>query len=197
MKLSDALTKYREYRAELVDQKRTISAQLKNAQEKAESTGESILWDEAATLQLSLDEAEKKFLDNQEVLDDLTEQYCAAWNAEVARQQSDPETGIAATMGKIMTTVARMCAGDKVPMSDEKKVMEFDSDMYARAKMAQMAMAAIKKRQKEYESLWDDEEGGDYDPEKAADNTEAAGDLPDIPKTEEIELQETEKSLGA
>lgn len=66
-----------------------------------------------------------------------------------------------------MTTVARMCAGDKVPYTDEKKVMEYDSDMYARAKQAQMIMASMKKKQKEYDSLWD-EEGGEYDPEGVA-----------------------------
>ena len=182
MKLADALTKYRGYRAELVEQKRTLSAQLKNARDKVKATGDSAWSDEAATLQLSLNEAEKKFEDNQKVLDGLLEQHCAAWNAEVARQQADTETGMAATLGKIMTTIARMCAGDKVPMSDEKKVMEYDRDMYAKAKMAQMTMAAMKKRQKEYESLWDDEEGGEYDPEGVADNTEASGDLPDIPE---------------
>lgn len=44
-----------------------------------------------------------------------------------------------------MTTIARMCAGDKVPYSDEKKVMEYDDKMYARAKQAQMIMASMKK----------------------------------------------------
>ena len=70
-------------------------------------------------------------------------------NAENARALADPETGLGATIGKIMTTVARMCAGDKVPYTDEKKVMEYDSDMYARAKQAQMIMASMKKKQKE------------------------------------------------
>ena len=53
-----------------------------------------------------------------------------------------------ATLGKIMTTIARMCAGDKVPYSDEKKVMEYDDKMYARAKHAQMLMAYKKKKKK-------------------------------------------------
>ena len=88
-----------------------------------------------------------------------------------------------------MTTVARMCAGDKVPYTDEKKVMEYDNEMYARAKQAQMAMAAMKKKQKEYDSLWD-EEGGEYDPEGVADNTEAQGELPEIP-SEEIPSEES------
>lgn len=187
MKLADALTKYRGYRAELVDKERSLSSQLENAQNKARVTGDSIWSEAAASLQLSLDETDKKFKANQEVLDSLIEQYTNAWNAEVARQQSDPKTGVAAEMGKIMTTIARMCAGDKVPMSDEKRVMEFDHDMYAKAKMAQTTMAAMKERQKDYDTLWDDDdEGGEYDPEKAADNTEAAGELPEIPEMSEM-----------
>ena len=93
-------------------------------------------------------------------------------------------------MAKIMTTVARMCAGDKVPYADEKKLMEYDSDLYGKAKQAQMMMAAMKEKQKEYDSLWD-KEGGEYDPEGVADNTEAQGELPEVP-----ELSETPELSG-
>ena len=72
-----------------------------------------------------------------------------------------------------------MCAGDKVPYSDEKKVMEYDDKMYGKAKQAQMIMAALKEKRKEYDSLWD-KEGGEYDPEGVADNTQAQGELPKI-----------------
>ena len=34
---------------------------------------------------------------------------------------------------------------------------------------------------KDYDSLWD-EEGGEYDPEAAAENAEATGELPEIPE---------------
>lgn len=101
---------------------------------------------------------------------------------EVAKQQSDPDNGIAAELGKIMTTVARMCAGDRVPSGDEKRVMEYDKDMYSMAKQTQTMMAAIKKRQKEYDTLWEEKEGKEYDPEGVAENTEAAGELPEIPE---------------
>ena len=57
----------------------------------------------------------------------------------------------------------------------------YDDKMYARAKQAQMIMASMKKKQKEYDSLWD-KEGGEYDPEGVADNTEAQGELPEIKK---------------
>ena len=113
----------------------------------------------------------------------IREQWCAAANTENDKALADPETGLGATIGKIMTTIARMCAGDKVPYTDEKKVMEYDDKMYARAKQAQMIMASMKKKQKEYDSLWD-KEGGEYDPEGVADNTEAQGELPDIPSSD-------------
>ena len=48
------------YRAELIDQQKTLSAQLKNAQDKAKMTGDTVWADEAATLQLSLRGAVKK-----------------------------------------------------------------------------------------------------------------------------------------
>ena len=181
MKLGEVLPIYRAYRQQLVDQRRDLTKQRDEAQKKYEITGEQCFADEAATLRLSVDASNDAFHKNQEVLDSLTEQYAAAWNAEVARQQADPETGMAATISKIMTTVARMCAGDKVPYADEQKVMEYNSKLYMKAKQAQMAMAAMKEKQKEYDSLWD-EEGGEYDPEAAAENAEAAGELPEIPE---------------
>ena len=125
------------------------------------------------------------------MLSRLKDQWVNAANAENNKALADPETGLGATIAKIMTTVARMCAGDKVPYTDEKKVMEYDNEMYARAKQAQMAMAAMKKKQKEYDSLWD-EEGGEYDPEGVADNTEAQGELPEIPsETSETSSEES------
>lgn len=182
MKLGDALHQYRCNRQKLVDRTRSLVKKKKAAEKKFEATGDVTFADEAATLQLSIEANEENFKKNQEVLDNLTMQYTAEWNAEVARQQSDPETGYAAELGKIMTTVARMCAGDKVPLSDEQKVREYDSELYMKAKMAQSMMAAMKKKQKEYDSLWneDEEEKNKYDPEAAAENAEFAGVLPDI-----------------
>lgn len=191
MKLKDAMPIYQRYRQQLVDQTRSLVKQRDAAKAKFEATNDQTWSDEAATLQLSIEKTQEEFNKNQEVLDGLTEQWCLAANAENAKALADPETGMAATMAKIMTTVARMCAGDKVPYADEKKLMEYDSDLYGKAKQAQMMMAAMKEKQKEYDSLWDDEEGGEYDPEGAADNTEAQGELPEVP-----ELSETPELSG-
>ncbi len=183
MKLKDAMPIYREYRQRLVNQTRDLVKQRDTAKSKFEATGDAAWSNEAATLELSIEATKKEFEENQKILDGLTEQWCAAANAENARALADPETGMAATLSKIMTTVARMCAGDKVPYSDEKKVMEYDSDLYGKAKQAQIMMAAMKEKQKEYESLWK-KEGGEYDPEGVADNTTAQGDLPAVPQEE-------------
>ena len=181
MKLGEVIPKYREYRQVLVDQTRNLAKQRDEAKKKFELTGDKKYEDEAATLQLSVEASDEEFKKNQEVLDGLMEQYTAAWNAEVARQQSDPETGYAATMGKIMTTAMRMSRGDNVPYTDEKKLQEANDKLYAAAKQAQAMMRQMKNHKaKDYDSLWD-KEGGEYDPEAAAENAEAAGELPEIP----------------
>ena len=191
MKLGEALPQYQAYRNELQDRQNSIYAKYKEAREKSEHSG-SVEWSQkAAELKLSYDESKEHFEKYDGVLSRLKDQWVNAANAENNKALADPETGLGATIAKIMTTVARMCAGDKVPYTDEKKVMEYDNEMYARAKQAQMAMAAMKKKQKEYDSLWD-EEGGEYDPEGVADNTEAQGELPEIPsETSETSSEES------
>ena len=185
MKLGEVIPKYREYRKVLVDQKRDLANQRDAAQKKYEQTGEKEYADEAASLQLSVEAADGTFQKNQEVLDGLMEQYAAVWNAEVARQQSDPETGYAATMGKILTTAMRMSRGDNVPYADEKKLQEANEKLYASAKQAQAMMKQMKDhKSKDYDSLWN-EEGGEYDPEAAAEGAEASEDLPEIPQKSE------------
>ena len=182
MKLGEAIPNYQAYRNELQDKKTSIYKQYKKTKEKAERTNDEEWIQKAAELELSYKEATDDFDKYENVLNSLREQWCAAANTENDKALADPETGLGATIGKIMTTIARMCAGDKVPYTDEKKVMEYDDKMYARAKQAQMIMASMKKKQKEYDSLW--EEGGEYDPEGVADNTEAQGELPDIPSSD-------------
>lgn len=191
MKLGEVIPKYQAYRNQLVDEKRDIYKKWKKAQDKADFTQDEEWKEKAVELQGLLEEKNEQFEKYSDILSQLREQWCSAANAENDRALADPETGMAATIGKIMTTVARMCAGDKVPYTDEKKVMEYSSEMYGRAKQAQMMMAAMKEKRKEYESLWD-KEGGEYDPEGVANNTEVQGELPDIPK----ECQTSSEAVG-
>ncbi len=58
-------------------------------------------------------------------------------------------------LAKIMEIARRISNGDKVPPSDEKKLMEFDSDLYQCAKAA--AALHADEKHKEYDSLFEEE----------------------------------------
>lgn len=181
MKIKEAQSIYRAERANYNEQLNALMKQRDKAQQQFRITGDQVYADEAATLELSLNEVKGKQAKNQEILDSLAEQHMLAFNAENSKAEADAAAEWGKEMGRIMTTVARMCAGDKVPPKDEKKVQEYDSDLYMKAKHAQMMMATMKEKRKEHDSLWEDEEERkEYDPMGVADNTEAAVPLQDV-----------------
>ena len=174
MKIIEAQKIYLANRSALVEQKKTLTSQRDKAKKMAELTG-------AASLELTLKETEDKFLKNQDILDNLAEQHCNAANAEVNRQISDPETGLAAEYGKILEVARRIATGGKVPYKDEKKLMEYSDKLYQAAKSAAMLLKLREKDRKKYDSLWeDDDKKENPDPDEIADNTEASGDFPEI-----------------
>jgi len=80
-----------------------------------------------------------------------------------------------------------MTHGDIVPHSDEKKVMDYDKDMYQMAKSAQMLAQMRKEERKEHESLWEDEEKRESrDATEVADNQEAFAPGPEVVSVEEV-----------
>lgn len=184
MKIGEALQKYRGYRQTLVEQTSRLTAQREEAQKKAELTGAAEDAELAATLELSVRETQEKFDANQEVLDKLVEQQCLLANAESARQQGEAMEDYAVEMSKIMEVARRIASGAKVPYQDEKKLMEYDGDLYQAVKNAAALNKMMDKKQKEYDSLWEDEEKKEEnpDPMELADDTEVSGIvLPDIP----------------
>lgn len=81
---------------------------------------------------------------------------------QMQAQMAAQKTQVAASeksakdLAKIMAVYRAMTNGDIVPASDEKKLMDYDSDLYQAAKLAQ-AIAQQQER-KEHESQWDEEE---------------------------------------
>lgn len=61
-------------------------------------------------------------------------------------------------MAKLMEIARRIAKGDHVPPSDEKKLAEYDSDLYQIAKAA--AVLHAKEKHKKHDALFDDEEEG-------------------------------------
>jgi len=181
MKIGEAKPIYYENRKKLVEQMRSLSAQKKDAEQKYRLTGDTKFSEEAATLELSLQETDEAFEKNQKVVDSLMEQWCAVSNMESAKQAGEAMEKSAADMGKVIMVFRRLANGDIVPQTDEKKLMEYDFKMYQVAKNMQMMAQQAEKERKKHKSLWEDEEETtSEDPTEIADNTEYSGTLPDI-----------------
>jgi hypothetical protein len=181
MTLGELRTTYSSVHKEYNSTKYDLSVKLNEMKDRIANTpnGNELYGEQAATLLLQYNAVK----DQQQVYDSFIQQFMQQWNAKLettaAQQNAEASEDYAKEMGKIMTVAQRMCHGDKVPASDEKKLMEYDSDLYKIAKNAQM-MAQLEKR-KEYKSLWEDEENKEYeDPIEAADSTETDLVGPDV-----------------
>ena len=193
MKIGEAKPAYYSNRRMLVDQIRDLASKKEKAENAFKATGDKTFSDQAASLELSLDATQKAFEDNQKVLDSLIEQEVAIANMEVSKQQGDAMEEEMKNLGKIMIVFRRLAKGDIVPLTDEKKLMEYDDKMYQMAKNMQAMAQQMEKEHEKHKSLWEDEEKKEYpDPQEVAENSEYGGELPDIEipevPTENIEL---------
>ena len=183
MRLIEAQQAYRAQRQDLIDQRKELLKRQKALEQKMNVTvnGRELFAEEAATLELSINENKEKFDRNLEVLDRLAEQECAVWNAEVCRQQTDVMSDAAIDMAKIMEVARRISTGGRVPASDERKLMDYSMELYMSAKNLAMLKEMEEKRKKKYDSLWEDEdeEQEEYDPQGKAENSEVDIALPE------------------
>lgn len=181
MKIREAQQLYRaqveEYQAQKVSlskQLQSVRSRMEHSAEKKEQYGE-----EAATLELSLEALSEKQNQYYDYLNRLSDQYCARWNAAAAKQQADAAEDYTVEVGKILEVARRIMKGGIVPASDEKKLMEYDFELYQVAKNIG-TMVQREKREK-YKTLWKDEEEKEYiDPQEVAENTEAVSGAPEI-----------------
>ena len=88
-----------------------------------------------------------------EISEDLKEMYQE--QLEAAKEAAKAAGEGMEDMAKIIEIARRISRGDKVPPSDEKKLMEFDSDLYQVAKAA--AALHAKEKRKEHDALFEDE----------------------------------------
>ena len=93
-------------------------------------------------------------------------------NAEIARQQSEAVAEAAEEILKILEVFRRIVKGDRVPATDEAKLMEYSHEMYMAAK--NMALMNQHSEGKKHKSLWEDHpaEEEPVDPAEVAANTE-------------------------
>lgn len=187
MKIGEAQQIYREQIKAYNTQKAALSKQLQEVRSKMEASPDDkdIFGSEAAVLELSIEALNKQQDEYQDYMDELSDQYCAYWNATVAEQQADAAKEYGAEMGKLMEVARRLMKGAIVPAYDEKKLMEFDKDLYQMAKSIGMLVRQQKKEK--YDSLWAEKEEKEYDdPMEVAENAEAASDGPEVVDAETV-----------
>lgn len=192
MKIGEAQQIYREQVKSYQTQKATVSKQLQNVRSRMEAlpNGKEEFGSQAAVLELTLNALDEKQTEYQDYLSELTEQYCAYWNAAVAEQQSDALEEYGVEMGKILEVARRIMRGGTVPATDERKLMEYSDELYQAAK----SIGAMVQRQKKekYDTLWEDEEKKEYaDPQEAAENAEVQSEGPEI-----VDVSETMASAA-
>ena len=187
MKIEDARVRYNVQIKTYYSKQKELYAQKQKLEEKIKTTenGAEVYKDESAILELQYNAVDEKRQEYQEYMDKLMEQWRMISDKIASKQQSDTMADQAKEMNKIMLVARRIMHGDKVPAKDEKKLMEFDKDLYMMAKNAGM-MARLEKRKK-YKSLWDDEEKKEReDPMEAADAEEAFAAGPEVVSVESV-----------
>ena len=187
MKIGEAQQIYREQIKAYNTQKAALSKQLQDVRSRMEASpdDQEIFGSEAAVLELSIEALNKQQDEYQDYMDELSDQYCAYWNATVAEQQADAAKEYGEEMGKLMEVARRLMKGAIVPAYDEKKLMEFDKELYQMAKSIGMLVRQQKKEK--YDSLWEEEEEKEYDdPREVAENAEAASDGPEVIDAETV-----------
>ena len=137
-------------------------------------------------MELTYNAVAQKQEEYQNYMDQLMEQWNMKHDAVATKENVEAEKEGFEDLRKIMEVVRRMTKGDNVPQSDEKKVMEYDKDMYQMAKSAQMVARMRRKDREDHDSLWEDEEERQReDPTESADGQEAFMDGPEIVSVED------------
>ena len=185
MKVAEARSTYSAQLRSYHEQKFKLAKQRQELDEKIKTTenGSVIYANEAATLELVYNAVEEKQNEYQEYMDQLMGQWTAKFNEVASKQQADAAKEYGEEMGKLITVARRIMHGDIVPQSDEKKLMEFDRDLYQMAK--NIGALAKMKDKKEYDSLWDEEKKEYEDPMEVANGEEAFASGPEIVSVED------------
>lgn len=182
MKIGEAKQTYGVQIKEYFNKQKELDAEKKALDRKIRTTenGAVVFQNEAAILELQYNAVSDKRQEYQDYMDKLSEQWANVANMVSSEQQGDAMADAAEELGKIMEVAKRIMHGDKVPATDEKKLMEYDWKLYSMAKNA-AAMLEMQEKRKEHKSLWENEEEKTYaDPMEVADNTEAFADGPAV-----------------
>ena len=190
MKIGEAQKAYRQQlnllrgqKRDFVNQREENRKKMEEAKKKSEEQGVTFEFSEAylereKELQEKIDELSGQIKKDEKTLDDLINQEVGIFNSIVSEQQADAMKEYGEEMAKCPEIARRISRGDHVPAQDEKKLMDFNMDIYKMAK--EMAAVNMDKDAKEWESLWGEEEEKEYeDPFEASQNAETNVEMPE------------------
>ncbi|MDE7177912.1 MAG: hypothetical protein K2O59_08855 [Lachnospiraceae bacterium] len=190
MKIGEAQKAYRQQlgllrgqKSDFVKQREENRKKMEEARKKSEEQGVTFELSDAylqreKELQEKIDELSGQIKNNEKTLDELIEQEVGIFNSIVAEQQGDAMKEYGEEMAKCLEIARRISRGDRVPAQDEKKLMDFNMEIYQMAK--EMAAMNMDKEHKEWDSLWGDEEEKEYeDPFEASQNAETNVEMPE------------------
>lgn len=141
---------YREQKQILTERKAEIEQLTKR--NKRESAG---FEKEMVIIELQYQALEEKQTEYREYMSRLTEFETAYMNMLNVKEQGDAVSEAYEDIGKIMEVARRIMRGDIVPVSDEKKLMEYSDELYQAAKNIGELMR--QKEREKHKSLWEDE----------------------------------------
>lgn len=181
MKISEATSMYRAQLAQQRGQRKQLLEQKKKLEKEAgidqkNEAGVTLELSEEyqkrmQELQEKIDVLYDEIKQNEKGLDKITETEVGIFNAVSSKNQAEALQEYGEDMAKCLEIARRISNGDRVPATDEKKLMDFNMEIYMAAK--NMAVMNMDKKHKEYDSLWGEEEEKEYaDPQEVASNSE-------------------------
>ena len=190
MKIGEAQKAYRQQlnllrgqKRDFVNQREENRKKMEEAKKKSEEQGVTFEFSEAylereKELQEKIDELSGQIKKDEKTLDDLINQEVGIFNSIVSEQQADAMKEYGEEMAKCLEIARRISRGDHVPAQDEKKLMDFNMDIYKMAK--EMAAVNMDKDAMAWESLRGAEKEKEYeDPFEASQNAETNVEMPE------------------
>lgn len=172
---SAKLHEFQQQKLALAKQKKALEQKRNRSPEANEKFAE-----EAATLDLSYNAVSEKYDEYHNFMEQLMNTHMLLFNAEATKQQGEAMEEAAVDLAKIMETARRIADGGIVPAKDEKKLMEYNMELYMSSKNIAM-LKELEKREK-YKSLWEEEEEkpDNPDPMDVADSAEVSFSAPEL-----------------
>ena len=154
MKIGEATKIYSAKLSEINEQRKALYEKKKALEEgKIEMPD-----DEVKALGKAIDRIEIKRGNASKAMEGINTQKTLLQEAESSKRAGEAAAKQAENYSKCLEVARRIARGDKVPLKDEQKLLEFSSEMYHNEKV------------KKHKTLWKDEDE-DQQPEKSVEET--------------------------